>query len=243
VFNEDWLTHIGGAKVYFDQTEFFRELTNMYPDLKFGVSDCWTIDGERPLPDIKELKERYPGIAFIAPHAHYPRRTWIAPKKMYTAFDPYIGSDVKIHVTEFGLFPGDIEGNYRTGTWDDRSLAEYFVQVYVVCFSHPAVETFNHWGIGPEDISRFKTNLIINEDYTPRPPYEAIRSLLKDKLTTKLRAKTDVDGRIVFRGFHGRYKMTITSAAGRKASADFSMNAKTNRFTFGVNKAMEIVEQ
>ena len=74
VYNEDQQTHISRAKVYFDQTEFFTGLVKKYPDVKFGVSDCWSLNDFTPPPDAEEVKKRYPGISYIAIHEHEPRR-------------------------------------------------------------------------------------------------------------------------------------------------------------------------
>ena len=69
VFNEDWQTHVARAKLYFDQTEFFAELVKEFPKVKFGVSDCWTLNDTAALPDPDAVKKRYPGISYIAMHA------------------------------------------------------------------------------------------------------------------------------------------------------------------------------
>ena len=93
--------------------------------------------------DPKELKKRYPGISYLALHAHRPRRLWASPQDMYREFDKYLGSGIKLHLTEFGIDYGAIEGDYRRGEWTEGNKAEYFVQVWAVAFSHPAVEAFN----------------------------------------------------------------------------------------------------
>ena len=87
---------------------------------------------------------------------------------MYSNFDKYINSGVKIHLTEFGVQTGPIEGGYRQGEWTEEKIAEYFVQVRAVAFSHPAVETFNQWGMGPEK-NRWTGNGLLNDDYSPTP--------------------------------------------------------------------------
>lgn len=107
VYNEEWLKHIPRADVYFDQTEFFGELTKEFPKVKFGVSDCWSLDATNPIPDPETLKKRYPGISYLAVDAHKPRRLWPSPKQMYQNFDKYLGGGITIHLTEYGQFCPD----------------------------------------------------------------------------------------------------------------------------------------
>lgn len=221
VYNEDWLTQVPRGKVYFDQTAFFKELRGQYPRLKLGISDCWTLGGSmnRALPAPEELARRYPGIDYIALHGHQPRSIWTDPRDIYRNYQKYLNSPIKIHVTEFGLIPGAIEGGYRTGTWDEVNKTEFFVQVQAVHFSHPSVEAFNHWSMAPEVTNRFKVNSLINTDLTPRDAYLGLKSLIKDKFSTRATLTTDEKGEAVFTGFHGEYRLEVTSADGKRGVA------------------------
>jgi endo-1,4-beta-xylanase len=233
LYNEDWQTHIARAKLYFDQTEFFAEMVKEFPDVKFGVCDCWTLDKTAPLPDPDVVKKRYPGISYIAAHCHKPRRLWANPQEMYQYFDKYLNSGVKIHITEFGIQTGAIEGGYRQGKWTDENIAEYFVQVRAVAFSHPAVEAFNQWGMGPED-NRWTSNLLLNKDYSPKPAYQALHNLFINKLSTAMDGQSDAQGTYRFRGFHGRYEIAVENPAGRKASISFVADPQKTKCVFVV---------
>lgn len=234
VYNEDWLTHIPRAAVYFDQTEFFAELTREFPHVKFGVADCWSLDSSYPLPDPATLKERYPGISFVAAHAHKPRRLWASPEQMYQNFDKYLGSGVKIHLTEYGIDSGQIEGSYRQGTWTEEMKAECFVQVRAVAFSHPAVESINHWDMGPGVRSR-TYNAMLNEDFSPKPAYAALQDLIQRRFGTVIDGRSNEDGEYQFRGFHGRYEIAVENQAGRRSTLSFVLapDSTNHRFVVG----------
>lgn len=221
VYNEDWLSHVKRARVFFDQTAFFRELAEANPDVKFGVSDCWTLDGTSPPPDPAEAKARYPGIAFIAAHAHRPRRLWPSPREMVANLDRYTGSGVMLHLSEYGIDSGEIEGTYRSGTWDEQRKAECFVQVFAVAFSHPAVEAINHWDMGPGVRSR-TFNAMLEDDLAPKPCYTAVHDLIHRRFATAVDDVTDSAGRLAFRGFQGRYEVTA-EADGRRQAAAFDL--------------------
>lgn len=212
VFNEDWHTHVQRAKVYSDQTSYFSKLRQEFPDVEFGVCDCWSFNKENRLPGVTELTARYPGIDFVSMHAHKPRRLWASPKEIIDTFDQYKDSNVKIHITEFGIIKGEIEGGYRSGQWTDAKLAEYFVQVAVASFSHPAVRVFNLWA----NYEKFTGNQLFSEGGEPTSQYKALRSLLSDKLVTRVAGETDHQGACVFDGFHGRYKLSLRTNSGRK---------------------------
>ena len=211
VFNEDWHTHIQRAKVYSDQTSYFSKLRQEFPDVELGVCDCWSFNKENRLPSVMELTARYPGIDFVSMHAHKPRRLWASPKEMIDTFDQYKNSKVKVHITEFGIIKGEIEGGYRSGQWTDAKLAEYFVQVATTSFSHPAVRVFNLWA----NYEKFTGNQLFTEGGEPTSQYEALRSLLSDKLVTRVAGETDHQGACVFDGFHGQYKLLLKTESGQ----------------------------
>jgi endo-1,4-beta-xylanase len=236
VYNEDQHTHISRAEVYFDQSEFFIELVKKYPRVKFGVSDCWSLNGLAPPPDADEMKQKYPGISYIAIHGHKPRGLWASPKEMYKNFDKYLDSGIKIHVSEFGIMKGHIEGGYREGEWTEQNKAEYFVQARVVAFSHPAVEAFNHWTMGPGE-GTWAANALLNDDCTPKPAYRALENLIKHKLTTSIGGITDEQGEYHFRGFHGQYEIIAENQAGNRASAVFDVDAENTQRNFVVEDA------
>jgi GH35 family endo-1,4-beta-xylanase len=232
LINEDWLTHIERAKVYTDQTAWFASLKREFPGVKLGVCDCWSFNLEGRLPSVDELKKRYPGIDFISMHAHKPRQLWASPKEMYETYDPYLDSDVKVHVTEFGIILGEISGDYRSGDWDEEKLAEYFVQAMATAFSHEAVRVFNLWS----NYEKFTGNPLFTRDGKPNAKYQAIRSLLHDKLSTRVAGKVDEAGRYAFRGFHGSYDVSLELPSGAAASAQIALSNNSTAFTLVWNE-------
>jgi GH35 family endo-1,4-beta-xylanase len=223
VINEDWLTQIGRAKVYADQTAWFSQLRNEFPGVELGVCDCWSYDLTGRLPGVDELKTRYPGINFISMHAHKPRQLWASPEEMYATYDPYLDSDVKIHVTEFGIILGEITGGYRSGAWEEDKLAEYFVQAMATAFSHKAVRAFNLWS----NYEKFTGNQLFTEDGAPNAKYHAIQSLLHDKLTTRVSGTTDKAGQYAFRGFHGTYDVSLQLPSGSTTVSQIALSSRS----------------
>jgi hypothetical protein len=225
VYNEEFKTHIDLAVLYVDEKTFFQKITSMYPDLYFGVNDHWEFVEQGGLPTPTQVKAKYPGIHFLGVHAHSPRRLWASPQQVYTTFDPYTNSGVFLHITEFGIIKdemGDssIQGGAKTGNWTDDLLAEYFVQTFATSFSHPAVEAFNHFGVGP-DVNRYTGNNLFVEGGTLTPAYHAIRSLLVDKLRTLAEGTTDAAGQLKYRGYQGEYDISVTLPGGGVSTGRF----------------------
>ena len=232
VFNEDWHTHIQRAKVFCDQTELFKTLRKEFSEVELGVCDCWSFNKENRLPAVEDVKSRYPGINFVSMHAHKPRRLWASPKEMFDTFDQYKGSGVKVHVTEFGIIKGEIEGGHRSGDWDDATLAEYFVQVAVTAFSHPSVRVFNLWA----NYDKFTGNRLFGEGGKPTEQYDALNSLLNHKLITRVAGQTDQNGACVFNGFQGRYKFSVQSESGRLFVAHFDAVRRATHVKIVINE-------
>lgn len=210
VFNEDMLTHIPRAKVFSDQTRFFGDLSKQYPNLKLGLNDCYVwnpASAAERFPAPADLKAKYPGISFIAMHGHRPHSYWATPQEMYKLFDPFTGSGVKVQIAEFGIMDEPIQGA-RSGNWTDDLRAQYFISAMATAFSHPASEGFNAWGIGP-DTNRWNANYMINQDGTVKASYNSLKSLLRDKLTTRASGTSDVAGAYAYRGFRGNYEITV----------------------------------
>ncbi|MGI9453728.1 MAG: endo-1,4-beta-xylanase [Pirellulales bacterium] len=232
VFNEDWHTHIQRAKVFCDQTELFKTLRKEFSEVELGVCDCWSFNKENRLPGVNELMLRYPGINFVSMHSHKPRRLWASPKEMFDTFDQYKDSDIKIHITEFGIIKGEIEGDYRLGDWDDATLAEYFVQVAVTAFSHPSVRVLNLWA----NYDKFTGNRLFGEDGNPTEQYDALNSLLNHKLITRVAGQTDQNGECVFNGFRGRYKLSVKSESGQLFIAGFDAGRRATHVKIEINQ-------
>jgi hypothetical protein len=245
VYNEFWRCPVSRAAAFVPSKEFFAELTAKYPKLKFGVSDCWRLN--EPLPTAEEMLARFPGLDFIAIHAHRPRRLHVTPKVIYECFGPYKSSDIKLHISEFGIREGTIQfadhlESDRSASnrdqpdegdgpaWTEQRKAEYFIQTIVTCFSHPAVRAFNLWGMGPGNMF-MDGNRLIEEDYSPRPTYHALRYLIKEKLRTRTNGTTDADGRFAFRGFRGIYRVTVKTEDGKTCVTEFVLRSEDRAIT------------
>ncbi len=66
---------------------------------------------------------------------------------------------------------------------------------------------------------------LFTENGEPNEKYRAIQSLLRDKLSTRVSAKTDGAGRLAFRGFHGDYEISLTLTSGETSTVRATISA------------------
>lgn len=231
----------------------FKQINQEHPDFQLGISDCayfWTPPSRRQpaatqprnvytgLTEVKWLLKEKAPLHYFGFHGHRPFGLWPSWIQMYEGIDTFAREGVKVHITEFGI-PLDkpIEGPVRTGRWTAELQAEFYYLFYLVCFSHPAVDTINLFGMGPE--VWIAGSGLLDKNYQPTPAFHALKKLIKQDLSTHLTGQLPLDGAITSRVFHGRYRLTITPAQGQIITYDFDLPAKdsTAIFTLQLNAA------
>lgn len=145
----------------------------------------------------------------------------MTPQTMYEVLDRYSNFNIPIHITEI-TFPG-----LPAGPEGDKHQAIITEHFYKLWFSHPNVEAITWWNLADgtaAPASKLADGTIrqgedqwrggfLNEDLSPKPAYHVLNELINEKWKTRLNAKTDIDGKITFKGFYGSYKLTIVDGA------------------------------
>jgi GH35 family endo-1,4-beta-xylanase len=184
---------------------------------------------ERFFQFVKSLQARNVPLTGIGMQAHEPREMWFSPVEFYATLEQYKQLNLPIHITEFipQSSGKEITGNWRQGTWTAEAQAEFAVQFYTLAFAHPTIASINWWGLSDKNIW-LKGGGLLDEDYNPKPVYNALLQLIKtDWMTKDLRTKTNKLGTVNFKGFYGKYEVVASKSNGSVQKFDLHVKENT----------------
>jgi endo-1,4-beta-xylanase len=96
----------------------------------------------------------------------------------------------------------------------EKRQADYVEKLYTILFSHPSVQGIAWWNFVDGDWDRNPGGLL-RADLSPKPAYDRLRHLIHEKWwTPPVSNTTDYTGTAKFRGFAGRYKITVHASKG-----------------------------
>ena len=129
-----------------------------------------------------------------------------------------------IHFTESTIMSGHLMppeyidlNDYQVTEWPTTDVgearqAEEVVRHYKTLLSHPAVKAMTYWDIADDGWLHAPSGLV-RADYSPKPSYEAMKSLIKGAWwLPPTEMVTDEAGRIRFNGWLGDYEVTADGA-------------------------------
>ncbi|MEJ7587391.1 MAG: endo-1,4-beta-xylanase [Ferruginibacter sp.] len=184
---------------------------------------------------VKELQQRNAPVRGIGIQAHEPRDMWFSPIEIVKTFDKFQELSLPLHITEF--IPQSsgkgITGGWRQGTWTEEAQAEFAEQFYTLAFAHPSMVSIHWWGLSDRWIWLAGGGLL-DADFNPKPVYNTLLKLIKsDWMTKNLKAVTNKKGQATFRGFFGKYKITVRKPNGTVKIFKAHLNEKeSNNWTF-----------
>jgi endo-1,4-beta-xylanase len=188
------------------------------PDAKLLINDYRVIvEGSfrrRYKQLIDTLLSKGAPLSVIGIQAHEPfkGKYWYSPEDLWQTYELF-GSQtgLPIYITEFFYVSDEgqqIRGNYRHGHWSPDLQADAVEEFYRVSFGHPSVRAIIYFGLSDSDVVQPKCGLL-DEQYNPKPAWTRLKKLIWDEWTTKAAGRTSGDGTFSFRGFFGRYKVTV----------------------------------
>ncbi len=184
---------------------------------------------------LKELQQRKTPVTGIGIQAHEPREMWFSPIEIVKTFDKFKELGLPIHITEFTPQSSgkQITGGWRQGTWTEEAQAEFAEQFYTLAFAHPSMTSIHWWGLSDRWIW-LKGGGLLDKDLNPKPVYTRLMKLIKeDWMTKNMKVTANKNGQASFRGFFGKYKITVTKADGFVKTFFAHLNEKEpNTWTF-----------
>lgn len=168
-------------------------------------------------------------------------RTTLNPKSLYRHMDLYARFGKPLQITEVTV-PA-----YSWNAEDEELQAEIIEKLFSIWFSHPGTEQIVYWNLvdgyahfwdpDPEKIKASQGNMALGENYyhggllrfdlSPKPAYNKIKELVKERWHTEGSALTNENGSAAFRGFYGDYEIEIT-ANGKTITKEITLSKKTD---------------
>lgn len=217
----------------------FKTMRELMPGIVLGISDCATFWSPKSasarakemsrgmLDQLQWLREQGVQVDFVGLHGHRPFQLWADMRDIYALFDTFAAEGVRIYVTEFGTETGSaIVGPVRGGTWTDELQARYYALIYETCYSHPAIDGINLWGIGPNTFVQGAG--LLDESLQPKPAFETLRKLIRETWRTELSGNLGLDGTATVRAYHGDYTLTVSPPGCAPTNVFFRILPGTN---------------
>lgn len=222
-----WIKRDGAAAVIAIALGWGREAagTNkaafIYNDYNVGAENeqlIATLKKNNTLPDFIGLQSH------MHDHVWPMRRAWQVCERFAAFGRP-------LHFTELTVISATNQpksydakpGEWPTTPEGEALQAAYVEQFYKLLYSHPSVQAITWWDFSDRHAWRNAPSGLVREDMSPKPAYEKLRALIRDKWWTRAEGKTDATGTFTARGHQGTYHITVTAAAGRTSEMDVEL--------------------
>ena len=231
---DNWYTHGKKGMVLppdFTYGAFKVAEANFPSSVRLAINDAWTMRNDAYAAFAKKLLNRGAKIDIIGYQKHifnprllltvasgYPCLTNSQNWNVRDELDRLAQLDAlgkPIHISEITIpAPRGLGG--LTDAEADEIQAKVTRAFYRLWFSWPSVNRITYWnlvdgmGIKHERMS----SGWFNRDMSPKRVHAVMSDLINREWRTRLTTRADASGRIAFRGFKGRYRLTWTDAAG-----------------------------
>lgn len=200
-------------------TSAFEIAREANPDATLLINDYRTdpdyADVIKQLQD--ETGERLYNVIGIQSHMH--GGVWDT-EKIWKVCERFAEFGVPLHFTETTIVSGPkTESGWGETTPElEAKQADEVERFYTVLFSHPAVEAITWWDFSDFHAWQGAAAGFLRKDMSPKPVYERLMELIKNKWWTNVAGRTNRDGKFKFKGFFGKYKITAKDQGGNVVS-------------------------
>jgi GH35 family endo-1,4-beta-xylanase len=158
----------------------------------------------------------------IGIQSHQHGGVW-SNRKIWETCERFARFGVPLHFTETTILSGKPgwELAQRGEEWPttpdgEAAQAREVERFYTMLYSHPAVEAITWWDFSDRAAWQRAPAGFLRRDMSPKPAYDVLHRLVKDKWWTRTTVRTDDQGKAAFRGTLGRYQIIVT-AGGQKS--------------------------
>jgi len=166
---------------------------------------------------IKQLVDDDGGRLYdaIGIQSHQHGGTW-NNRKIWDVCERFARFGVPLHYTETTVVSGERGWNRaeRGKSWEttpegEKYQAREVERFYTMLYSHPAVEAITWWDFTDLGAWQRAPAGFLRKDMSPKPAYEVLHKLIKEKWWTRTSTRTGQQGVASFRGTLGDYRLTI----------------------------------
>lgn len=127
------------------------------------------------------------------------------PMRLLDLYEAFGQFGVPLYITEITIPSGGADG--------EALQAELARDYYRLWFSVPAMRGITWWNFGDRMAWKSERNTLeglVDEALEPKASYHALDELINHAWKTNASVRTDATGRAAFRGFFGKYEVTLT---------------------------------
>lgn len=115
--------------------------------------------------------------------------------------------------------PGGNLPGWNTTPEGEARQADAVERFYTLLFSHPAVTAITWWDFADRGAWQGAPAGFLREDLSPKPAYDRLRDLIKQRWWTRASLTADAQGEARLRPFLGEHQVKVTAGPGREAVA------------------------
>jgi GH35 family endo-1,4-beta-xylanase len=201
------------------------------PDATLLVNDYVT--DQKYVDLLKALIEKSggkPPFDVVGIQSHMHAGPW-PDRQLWDTCERFAPFGLPIHFTESTIVSGPFQWaprGQREKTWPstpdgEAKQADAVERFYTILFSHPAVAAITWWDFADHHAWMNAPAGFLREDLSPKPSYERLKGLIKDKWWTRATVTADASGKATVRAFHGTHRVTARDASGRAVSGEMAV--------------------
>jgi hypothetical protein len=149
----------------------------------------------------------------IGIQSHQHGGTW-SNSKIWEVCERFAAFGVPLHFTETTILSGRRADGDRDNPWPsteegEAEQAREVERFYTMLYSHPAVEALTWWDFSDRAAWQGAPAGFLRKDMSPKPAYQVLHRLVKERWWTRTTAETDSQGAVRFRGTVGDYRVVV----------------------------------
>ena len=195
--------------------EVFDAARESNPEATLLINDFNTSPAYERL--LEQLLEAGVPIGAIGIQSHQHQGYW-GLEKLNDVLARFSRFGLPIHFTENTLISGEIMPAYiedlndwQVPSWPstpegEERQAREITEMYSVLFAHPLVEAITTWDFNDGCWLKAPSGFM-REDNSEKPSYYALKKLIHEDWETHVTLTTDAEGRAVFTGYKGGYRL------------------------------------